>query len=204
MTSTHRTPGLADDRCPHPGPFPTVPNVVTAVRTVVSVALGVYGLTTTDPLWWIVGGYAVYWLGDSLDGLLARRLDQETRAGGVHDIVSDRACTGVLAAGLLVLQPDLWPAIVIFLINFMVLDTLVSLSFLLWPIVSPNYFGQVDARVHRYNWSHPAKAINNLGIVAAVVVANLWLALGVVLLQIVVKLWTAREIIRLIEQREAS
>lgn len=184
-----------------PGPFVTIPNVVTIIRTVVSVCLAAYGLTTADPLWWIVAGYAVYWIGDSLDGTLARILDQETRAGGVHDIVSDRLCTGVLAAGLIVLQPDLWPAIVIFLLNFMVLDCLVSLSYLLWPLLSPNYFYEVDRAVWRYNWSHPAKAINNVGIIIAVVVGNLWLALAIVIAQIAVKFWTAKRIVELVEHR---
>lgn len=192
-----------EDRRTRPGPWRTVPNYVTVVRTVACVAIGVYGVTTEDPLWWVVAGYAVYWIGDSLDGATARWLDQETRAGGVHDIISDRACTGVLAAGLLVLQPDLWPAIVIFLLNFMVLDCLLSLSYLLWPIVSPNYFHEVDPRVYRYNWSPPAKALNNVGIVVAVVVGNVWLALGIVIAQIAVKIWTAREILRLIDSRDA-
>ena len=43
--------------------------------------------------------YAVYWVGDIADGWAARRLGQETRAGAVLDIVSDRACTAVLCVG---------------------------------------------------------------------------------------------------------
>ena len=49
--------------------------------------------------------YAVYWVGDILDGWSARRLGQETRLGAVLDIVSDRACTSVLCVGLLAHLP---------------------------------------------------------------------------------------------------
>ena len=49
--------------------------------------------------------YAVYWVGDILDGWSARRLDQETRLGAVLDIVSDRACTSVLCVGLVAHLP---------------------------------------------------------------------------------------------------
>ena len=71
--------------------------------------------------------YAVYWLGDILDGWLARRLDQETRLGAVLDIVSDRACTALLCAGLLAHLPGAWVLAVAFLLSFAVLDTMLSL-----------------------------------------------------------------------------
>lgn len=180
------------------GPVRTVANVVTVVRTIGAVALGAYALTLDDPLWWVVAGYATYYIGDMLDGLVARMLDQETRLGAIHDIISDRACTAILAANLIVLQPDLWPAIVIFMLNFMVLDCVLSLSFLHWDIVSPNYFFAVDKWVYDWNWSPPAKAINNVGIIAAVL-GGVWLgawalplALVIVVAQIAVKLVSAK------------
>lgn len=184
------------------GSVRTIPNAITVVRTVVAVSLGVYALTLADPLWWIVAAYAVYYIGDSLDGLAARLLDQETRAGAVHDIVSDRVSTAILAGGLLQLQPDLWPAIVIFLLNFMVLDSLLSLSFLLWPLVSPNYFASIDRRVFALNWSHPAKALNNAGIVVAVLIGSLPVALLIVIAQISVKAWSAREVLARVRERD--
>ncbi len=190
------------------GPVATLPNVITVLRTVVSVGLALYALTLhgsdSDPLWWVVAAYAVYYLGDSADGLAARLLGQETRAGAVHDIVSDRLCTAVCAANLVLLQPDLAPAIGIFLLNFMVLDCLLSMSFLLWPIVSPNYFAQVDPAVFRMNWSHPAKALNNAGIIVAVLVGSLPIALVIVVAQISVKIWSARRVLALVRERETS
>ncbi|RLV56818.1 CDP-alcohol phosphatidyltransferase family protein [Aeromicrobium phragmitis] len=188
---------------PGPGPFKTIPNLVTVVRTVAATALGLIALGVDDRVPWLIAGYLTYWLGDSLDGLLARLLHQETRAGAVFDICSDRLCTAILACGLALEQPHLVVPIAIFLLNFMVVDNVLSLSFLLWPIVSPNYFGQVDQTVFRYNWSHPAKALNNVGIVVAVVIGNLWLALVIVLAQLAVKIVSAVKVARLSTHRES-
>lgn len=186
---------------PGPGPFRTIPNLVTIARTVGSAVCALTALVVDDRLGWLIAGYLIYWLGDSLDGLLARVLDQETRAGAVFDIACDRLNTALLACGLMLEQPDLVPAIGIFLVNFMVVDQLLSLSFLLWPLVSPNYFGQVDSRVFTWNWSHPAKALNNVGIVAVVVVGNLPLALLVVGVQLSVKIVSAVRVARLASDR---
>ncbi|WP_293782573.1 CDP-alcohol phosphatidyltransferase family protein [uncultured Aeromicrobium sp.] len=187
---------------PGPGPFKTIPNLVTAVRTIAAAALGLIALGTDDRIPWLLAGYVTYWLGDSLDGLLARLLDQETRAGAVFDICSDRLCTAVLACGLALEQPHLVVPIAIFLLNFMVVDNVLSLSFLLWPIVSPNYFGRVDQTVFRYNWSHLAKALNNVGIVVVVVIGDLWLALAIVIAQLAVKIASCVRVARLATLRE--
>jgi CDP-diacylglycerol--glycerol-3-phosphate 3-phosphatidyltransferase len=42
-----------------------------------------------------------------------------------------------------------------------VVDCFLSIAFLAWRIRSPNYFYVVDRIVYRYNWSHPAKAVNS-------------------------------------------
>jgi len=189
---------------PGPGPFLTVPNFVTIVRTAAALALGLIALAADDRIPWLIAGYLTYWLGDSLDGLLARILDQETRAGAVFDICSDRLCTAVLASGLVLEQPHLAVPIAIFLLNFMVVDNVLSLSFLLWPLVSPNYFAQVDRIVFRYNWSHPAKALNNIGIVVAVVIGDLWLALAIVVVQLAVKIASSVRVIGLVVDREPA
>ncbi|MEG9226367.1 CDP-alcohol phosphatidyltransferase family protein [Aeromicrobium sp. Sec7.5] len=195
-----RTPVVADGI----GPILTVPNAITVVRTVVSLGLALVALQSDDRLPWVIAAYLVYYLGDSADGLAARLLGQETRAGAVHDILSDRLCTAVCATNLILLQPDLAVPVGIFLLNFMVLDCLLSLSFLLWPIVSPNYFAVVDELVYQLNWSHPAKALNNIGIIVAVVVGNLPLALVIVIAQVAVKAWSAHRVVGRIRELEAS
>ena len=146
-----------------------VPNTITAVRTAASVGLAVAALTHRS-VHLLVAAYLIYWIGDILDGAAARALGQETRTGAVFDIVADRACTSACAAALIVLRPDTALPIAVFLVQFMVVDQLLSLMFLRWPLLSPNYFARVDARIHRWNWSPPAKALNT----AAVVILALW------------------------------
>lgn len=153
--------GLAD---PSRERWDTVPNAVTLVRTVVSVAVAVVALVESSVLL-IVVGYAVYWLGDILDGLLARRLHQETRIGAVGDIVCDRLCTIALAAALVSTLPWTLAPVLIFLTQFAVVDLLLSLGFLRWPILSPNYFFVVDRPLYLWNWSPPAKALNTSSVV---------------------------------------
>lgn len=177
-------------------PVRTWANLVTVVRTVLAVALGA-AATAEASATLLVLAYVAYWAGDVLDGWLARRLRQETRLGAVLDIVSDRACCAVLVGALLTLQPALWPALTVFLLQFMVLDCALSLTFLRWPILGPNDFHAVDARVWRLNWSPPAKAVNTAAVVLAVVTGSLPLALAVALTQVALKLWSARRVLLL-------
>jgi CDP-diacylglycerol--glycerol-3-phosphate 3-phosphatidyltransferase len=53
-----------------------------------------------------------------------------------------------------------------------VLDAYLTLAFARWSLLSPNYFGLVDATVYRLNWSAPAK-VTNTGAVVLV-----WLLTG--------------------------
>jgi len=187
--------------CPSPvEPVATPANAVTLVRTVAAVGIGVWALVEASlPL--VAAGYAVYWVGDILDGAVARWLRQETRQGAVFDVVSDRACTGVLAAGFVAVRPQAAVPLGVFLVQFMVLDCLLTLSFLRWPIVSPNYFWVVDRTVWRLNWSPPAKAANTAGVIATVACGQYTLALGLALAVVAVKLWSAAAVVRLLDRR---
>nr|WP_284289264.1 CDP-alcohol phosphatidyltransferase family protein [Angustibacter aerolatus] len=176
-------------------PITTWANLVTGVRTVAALVLGVDAIVQQSGRLLLIA-YLTYWIGDILDGAVARLLHQETRIGAVFDIVSDRACSAVLVCGLVLHEPRLWPALVVYLAQFMVLDCAITLSFLRWPIVSPNYFYEVDRTVFRWNWSKPAKAINNVGVVVFVVSGLLWVALAVALAQAAVKVWTAHRVLR--------
>lgn len=181
----------------------TVPNAVTLVRTVLALGLGAYALVEQSGRLLLLA-YAVYWFGDMLDGWSARRLRQETRLGAVLDIVSDRACCAVLCCGLIVLAPGVWPAVAVFLLQFMVVDCVLSMSFLRWPIDSPNDFHVVDRSVWRLNWSPVAKAANTAGVVASVAVGSLPLALTVALAQLALKLWSAAAVVRLLDRVPAG
>jgi phosphatidylglycerophosphate synthase len=184
-------------------PVVTAANVVTLVRTVAAVAIAVVALVEESlPL--VAVGYGVYWVGDILDGAVARLRHQETRQGAVFDVVSDRACTSVLAAGFVVVRPESALPLAVFLVQFMVLDCMLTLTFLHWPIVSPNYFHVVDRRVWLLNWSQPAKAANTGAVVVFLALGWIAVATAVALVVVVVKLWSLREVARLIRGKAAA
>ncbi|MEV0429325.1 CDP-alcohol phosphatidyltransferase family protein [Micromonospora sp. NPDC050495] len=181
------------------GPLRTVANLITAIRTVASVSVGVAALVAGS-VGLLAVAYAIYWAGDVLDGWAARRLGQETRAGAVLDIVSDRACTAVLCVGLVALVPDVAVVALVFLLSFLVLDTMLSLAFLCWPVLSPNHFHLVDRRVWALNWSPMAKAGNTAGVVGAIAFGQYRLALAVAVAVVGVKLWSTAAVVRLLER----
>lgn len=177
-------------------PVVSWPNAVTLTRTAVAVTIGMAAVVHTSATA-LLAAYTVYWVGDVLDGWLARRLRQETRLGAVLDIISDRACCAVLACGLVALQPALWPALAVFLLQFLLVDCILSLAFLRWPIDSPNDFHLVDPTIWRLNWSPPAKVVNTVAVVAAVAAGSVELALSVAVAQLTLKLWSARQVLAL-------
>jgi CDP-diacylglycerol--glycerol-3-phosphate 3-phosphatidyltransferase len=138
----------------------TSATVVTAVRTVATVVLA--GLAVSEEsLTLLVASLVVYWVGDMLDGFVARVQRCETRIGAVLDILCDRLSAAVFYLGLAWLQPEHVLPIMIYLAEFMVVDCFLSLAFLAWPIRSPNYFHVVDRTIWLWNWSKPAKAANS-------------------------------------------
>lgn len=137
----------------------TYANAITLLRTGISLALFSASAYYRDPAL-NLAGLAVYWVGDVADGFVARRLDQETLFGAQWDILADRISVAFFYLNYLVLYPDLVPAIVLFLLQFMVLDHYLSNQFMRWPIISPNYFYKVDRAIWHLNWSKPGKACN--------------------------------------------
>ena len=138
----------------------TSANVVTLVRTVASVVLAGFAIDRSS-LTLLVVALAVYWAGDSLDGIVARIRGCETRMGAVLDILSDRFCAAAFYFGLAWLQPEHVLPVLVYLAEFMVIDCFLSLAFLAWPVRSPNYFYVVDRTIWLWNWSKPAKAANS-------------------------------------------
>ncbi len=159
----------------------TSATVVTAVRTVGSVVLA--GVAAREgSLALLVAALAVYWVGDMLDGFLARVRGCETRIGAVLDILSDRFCAAAFYVGLMWLQPELAAPVLVYLAEFMVVDCFLSLAFLAWAVRSPNYFYVVDRPLWLWNWSKPGKAANSaLFAVLLLVTGWVWLGLLVAL-----------------------
>ena len=138
----------------------TAATVITGIRTVAAVALSAVA-AQQQSLTLLVVGLAVYWLGDMLDGFVARVTRCETRIGAVLDILCDRFCAAAFYIGLVWLSPEFALPVFIYLAEFMVVDCFLSLAFLAWPIRSPNYFFVVDRPVYLWNWSKPGKAVNS-------------------------------------------
>jgi len=138
----------------------TAANVVTLVRTIAAVVIAGVAVRE-DSLTLLVVSLVVYWVGDMLDGFVARVLGCETRIGAVMDIFSDRFCAASFYIGLAWLNPDFVLPIFIYLAEFMVIDCFLSIAFLAWPIRSPNYFYVVDRTLWLWNWSKPGKAVNS-------------------------------------------
>src|SRR5690242_16969619 len=112
-------------------PILTWANIVTALRTVICVALFAVATLHHSALWNLVG-LGVYWLLDVLDGYLARRLNQETRLGAQFDILSDRLLVAFFYMNHLAWHHELVVPISLFLVQFMLLDHGLSNQFMRW------------------------------------------------------------------------
>jgi len=167
----------------------TPATVITGVRTVAAVALAGWAAAEQE-LTWLVVSLAVYWVGDVLDGFVARTMRHETRIGAVLDVLCDRFCAAAFYLGLVWLQPEHAVPVLVYLAEFMVVDCFLSLAFLAWPLRSPNYFYVVDRPIWLWNWSKPAKAANS-AIFAVLLLVTGWtyvalaIALGLLVLKTV-------------------
>ncbi len=91
----------------------------------------------------------------------------------------------------------------------MVVDLLLTLSFLYWPLVSPNHFYEVDRTVYRWNWSVPAKVANTTLLILLLLASGLWglpvwVITVVAICQLVVKLVSAHRVYGLITELERT
>ncbi|MGL5864917.1 MAG: CDP-alcohol phosphatidyltransferase family protein [Dermatophilaceae bacterium] len=169
-------------------PITTLANWMTGLRTLASMLLGIAAIHDGSRSL-LVAAYLTYWVGDILDGVLARSLNQETRIGAVLDIISDRACTTIAALAFVTTNPEVVVPVAIFLIQFTVIDTMLSLSFLYWNVRGPNYFGEIDQRLYTINWSLPAKAVNTSAVIILCLIGWIWAASVVALVVTAVKVY---------------
>ncbi|MGH3550883.1 MAG: CDP-alcohol phosphatidyltransferase family protein [Pseudonocardiaceae bacterium] len=149
----------------------TWPNVVTAIRTIATLVAWAVAVTTGSDVW-LLAALLCYWAGDIADGLLARVTRRETRTGAVLDVLADRLSVCLIVISYTSAHPPAALPAAVFLGQFVVLDAYLTLVFVRWSLLSPNYFGLVDATVYRLNWSPPAKATNTGAVVL------LWLVTG--------------------------
>ena len=114
----------------------TPATIVTFIRAAASITLAAYAASHNSKTLLVIA-LLVHWVGDSLDGQIARMFDCETRTGAVLDILSDRLCAAAFYIGLAWLDPSLSPAIFVYLAEFMVVDGFLSICFLAWPYHQP-------------------------------------------------------------------
>ena len=151
-------------------------NLVTLVRVVAGVGVLAVAAVTHSAAW-NFAGLAIYWILDTADGCLARRLGQETRLGAQLDILSDRLLVVFFYLNYLALHPEAVVAVALFLVQLCLIDHFLSNQFLRWPLLSPNYFHHVDRRIWLLNWSPAAKAVNSvLGTLLLVLTGWVWLS----------------------------
>ena len=165
----------------------TPATIITFIRTIAAVTIIGFALHAdrTGGFWspalkLLVVGLVVYWVGDTLDGQVARRLHHETRIGAVLDIMSDRFCAASFYLGLAWLHPEFTVPVLIYLAEFMVVDCFLSIAFLAWPVRSPNYFFVIDRTLWLWNWSKPGKAVNS-SLFAVLLLVTGWVWVGVVI-----------------------
>ena len=99
------------------------------------------------------------WIGDALDGAVARFTDTESLSGAWLDFVGDRLCITTLCL-VLTRVADLGTAPLLFAVHYLTLDAIVTTAFRYFDIGSPNYFFLVDELMFRSNWSIPAKLLS--------------------------------------------
>ena len=138
----------------------TAANIVTAFRLLVCTILFIIAFHQGSYLINLIG-LLVYWGLDVLDGNLARRKGQETLLGAQMDVLGDRLLVILFYANYLIYKPNQLLPVFLFLFEFVFLDAFLSIQFLNWDIISPNYFYKVDRKIWILNWSAPAKALNS-------------------------------------------
>jgi len=177
----------------------TLPNVITLVRTAGSLAVSMAGLATRDPRLLLIA-YAIYLVGDMLDGNVARWLQQETRAGATFDIVSDRLCAVPIFLAYVVIEPSAAWAVGIWLVGFAGIDLVLSLGFLAWPLRGTGGFAYVDRAIFNWNFTILAKSANSTGFILALVflrspVPAALIAFG----WVAVKAWSLHRLVGLVD-----
>ena len=180
-------------------------NLVTAVRLVVSLAFFALAVVAGRELYNFVG-LAVHWAGDSLDGWTARHFRQETVLGAEADIVADRVETLFFFVNFVHFHPALFLPVVVYILDFAVVDFYLSYQFVKFDIISINYFDRVDRRVYDLNFS-PAGKLANSAVVPLILIfapAARGVALALAGGLIAVKVHSAGRLLRLRTGRPAS
>lgn len=172
----------------------TLPSFITLVRTLLAVTFALIA-ATSESLPWLIAAIGSYWVGDIADGFVARLTKRETRSGAIFDIMADRLCVGLIYLIFGFWHPELLWAIGLYLIEFIFIDGFLSLSFLFWPLLSPNYFFLVDKQIFLLNWSTVGKAANSsVFLLATVIFQQPWLSVLIAAAVLAIKLYSIKRL----------
>ncbi|MGL5818844.1 MAG: CDP-alcohol phosphatidyltransferase family protein [Phycicoccus sp.] len=174
----------------------TAANAMTVARTAAATVLGLWGISAESfPM--LLAGLAVTGIGDVVDGALARRLAQETRLGAVLDVVGTRWCHALLLGGLVSHLPGMAVPIGVYLLQLLLVDSVLSLSFLRWDLPGPSHFHLVDRRIWALNWSRRARTTDTAALLlttfGAVPALGMVVAVGLTL----VRAWSLAVVVSL-------
>lgn len=175
----------------------TYASALTFIRTLLAVYFAILAAIYGNPSFLLVG-LLCYWIGDIFDGILARLCKQEMRSGAIFDIMADRLCVSLIYLIYGWMHPGmLWP-IGIYLFEFMFVDGFLSLSFLFWPLLSPNYFFLVDRRIFLLNWSPLGKVANSsFFLLATIFIGNPLVSAAIAVGVIGIKLYSLRRLYKI-------
>lgn len=91
----------------------TLPNLITVLRLVLVVPIVILLLSGDHPIAAVVLA-VIFGATDWVDGLLARRLKQESRVGAILDPIADRLGVAVIGVTLVIIgAAPLWPVVAI-------------------------------------------------------------------------------------------
>ena len=139
-------------------------NLVTLLRLGGSLVFFVLAAVRGDPTANFIG-LGIHWLGDVLDGALARKARQETVLGAEIDIIADRVEVLFFIVNFIHFHPEVAVASAVYALDFAFVDFYLSYQFLKFDLISPNYFGRVDRRVYLLNYSPGGKLVNSTAVI---------------------------------------
>lgn len=135
-------------------------NILTLIRVTLSVSFFILAILTHKITYNYIG-FLIHWIGDFVDGFCARKLKQETILGAEIDIIADRLEIIFFYVIFLNFRPYIYPAVMLYLIDYAFIDFYLSYQFIKFDIISPNYFYKVNKTVYQLNYSPVAKFCNS-------------------------------------------
>jgi len=181
-----------------PRSFFSEANVITLLRLAGSLVFFVLAVIRQSPAMNFIG-LGIHWLGDLLDGFLARKARQETLLGAEIDIIADRVEVLFFYVNFIHFHPALSIAAAIYILDFAFVDFYLSYQFLKYDIISPNYFFKVDRTVYAWNFSPAGKFANSTVVTLLLIfLPTLWPAAAVFALGLIgVKVYSIRRLLRI-------